>query len=198
MKHYQILLKSISTILSFIIILSCKENLPVIEDFSKEKFILINQNNQKIEFPTQFKGKILVVSYIFTNCTDICPCTINNMRLIQERLEQEKINNVEFITISFDPTQDSPAVLKNFAELRELNLSNWEFVTGDKSTIDSLIKKANIYIIEDDSAASDKQEKIYYIHTDRVQLFDKTGKVRKNYKGSEINIEEIVSDIKHL
>jgi protein SCO1/2 len=36
------------------------------------------------------------------------------------------------------------------------------------------------------------------MHTDRISLIDKNGILRKNYKGSTINIEEIVSDIKTL
>ncbi len=182
-----------------ILISSCKSNLPVIEDFSKENFPLINQSEEKINFPSHFAGKIIVTGYIFTNCPDICPLTINNMRLIQDRLKKEKIKDVEFVSISFDPLQDTPEVLRNFAEIRNLDLQNWQFLTGEKKVIDSLIKKAGVYVIPSDSTVFKDRRKIYYyIHTDRIQLFDKHGRVRKNYTGSKINIEEIINDIKNL
>ncbi len=195
-KDVKIIFVIILLLISFF---SCKENLPVIEDFSNEKFILINQSNQKINFPSQFRGKIIVVGYIFTNCPDICPLTTNNMRLIQERLKKDKINNVEFISISFDTKQDSPEVLRSFAEIRNLDLKNWQFAIGDPKTIDSLLKKAEVYVIPGDSTILKSGKKIfYYIHTDRIQLLDKNGKLRKNYTGSKINIDEIVNDIKNL
>jgi len=194
------LIKTIFFCFIFISLLSsCKNNLPVIEDFSKENFLLINHSEEKINFPSHFKGKIIIVGYIFTNCPDICPLTTNNMRLIQERLKKEKIKDVELISISFDPLQDTPEVLKNFAEIRNLDLQNWQFLTGEKKVIDSLIKKAEVFVMPGDSTVFKDGRKIYYyVHTDRIQLFDKFGRVRKNYVGSKINIEEIINDIKNL
>ncbi|MDH7604935.1 MAG: SCO family protein [Melioribacter sp.] len=194
------LIKTICFSFIFIILLSsCNNNLPVIEDFSHENFSLINQSEEKINFPSNFKGKIIIVGYIFTNCPDICPLTTNNMRLIQEKLKKEKINEVELVSISFDPLQDTPEVLKNFAEIRNLDLQNWQFLTGEKKVIDSLIKKAEVFVIPGDSTILKDGRKIYYyIHTDRIQLFDKLGRVRKNYVGSKVNIEEIINDIKNL
>lgn len=184
---------------ALIILASCSKKFPVIEDFSKEKFSLLNQDSSNIFFPESFKGKIIVTGYIFTNCPDICPLTTNNMRLIQEKLKKENIQNVQFVSISFDPIEDRPSILKDYTKVRNLDLSNWQFLTGEKKIIDSLIKKAGIVVIPSDSTLLDGRRKIYYyVHTDRIQLFDKEGKVRKNYPGSKINVDEIVNDIKEL
>lgn len=186
-------------LLLLIFLISCKKEFPVVEDLSKDNYLLIDQSSNSILFPAQYKGKIIVVGYIFTNCPDICPLITNNMRLLQEELKKERLNNVEFVSISFDPLQDSPEVLKNFAEVRNLDLSNWKFLTGKKSTIDSLIKKVEVFVIPSDSTIFKSGKKIYYyVHTDRIQLFDQEGRVRKNYQGSKINIDEIIEDIKSL
>lgn len=178
---------------------SCREKLPVVDDFNNSSYKLINQNNQETIFPDFVKGKIVVMNYIFTNCPDICPLSTNNMRLIQEKLKKEKIDNVQFITLSFDPEFDSPKVLKKFAGIRNLDLSNWTFLTGDKSVTDAVIKKAGVLAVPNDSTVFKDGRKIYYyVHTDRVQLIDTEGKIRKNYKGSTINVDEIVADIKKL
>ncbi|MCX7796993.1 MAG: SCO family protein [Melioribacter sp.] len=187
------------TIPTTIIINSCGKNFPVIEDLSKDKFLLVNQDSNAVIFPENFKNKIIVIGYIFTNCPDICPLTTNNMRLIQEKLSKEMISDVQLISISFDPLQDSPAVLKDYATIRNLNLKNWDFLTGEKSTIDSLTKKVGVVVIKSDSTMFDDGRKIYYyVHTDRIQLIDKEGRIRKNYIGSKINIDEIINDIKKL
>jgi protein SCO1/2 len=178
---------------------ACTEKLPVVDDFGNTHYNLVNQNNQPVVFPDIVNGKIVVMNYIFTNCPDICPLSTNNMRLIQQRLKKEKIENVQFVSLSFDPEFDTPAVLTKFAEVHDLDLSNWMFLTGNKSVTEAIIKKVEVLAVPNDSTVFKDGRKIYYyIHTDRIQLSDPEGKIRKNYKGSTINVEEIVGDIKSL
>lgn len=178
---------------------ACTEKLPVVDDFGNTHYNLVNQNNQPVVFPDIVKGKIVVMNYIFTNCPDICPLSTNNIRLIQQQLKKEKIENVQFVSLSFDPEFDTPAVLTKFAEIHNLDLSNWMFLTGDKSVTDAIIKKVGVLAVPNDSTVFKDGRKIYYyVHTDRIQLSDTEGKIRKNYKGSTINVEEIVRDIKGL
>ncbi|MEW6653134.1 MAG: SCO family protein [Bacteroidota bacterium] len=178
---------------------SCQDKLDVVDDLSSSGFSLVDQTGTKQNFPAMTKGKLTVVGYIFTNCPDICPLTTNNMRIIQEKLNSDKVNNVEFVSISFDPMQDNPETLSKFAEVRNLDLSNWKFLTGDKIVIDSLTKRIGILAVVSDSTVFKDGRKIYYFtHTDRIQLMDEEGRIRKNYTGSDINIDEIVSDIKLL
>ncbi|MCX7874747.1 MAG: SCO family protein [Melioribacteraceae bacterium] len=192
-------MKKILLILLFFLISSCSNNFEIVDDLSKTNYELVDQNNNSVLFPQVAKGKINVIGYIFTNCPDICPLTTNNMRLIQEKLKKEKIDGVQFISISFDPLQDKPETLRKFAEVRNLDLSNWIFLTGDKSVIDSLMKRVNILAVKSDSTTFKDGRKIYYyVHTDRIQLMDKENKILKNYKGSSVNVDEIINDIKKL
>jgi protein SCO1/2 len=193
-------MKYIFSILIILLFLSCKEKLPVIDSFKNSDFQLVNQNGASKSFPDVVRGKTTVVGFIFTNCPDICPLTTNNMRLIQEQLKKEQINElVEFVSISFDTQNDNPEVLKKFAEIRNLDLTNWNFYTGNKETIDSLLLLARVIAVPTDSTIySDGKKTYYFTHTDRIQLVDAEGQIRKNYSGSKINIEEIVIDIKTI
>ena len=180
-------------------LIGCKESLPEIDDLNKIEYNLIDQEGSRVYFPKEFKGKIIVAGYIFTNCPDICPLTTNNMRLVQESLSKEESTKVEFISISFDPLIDTPEILTKFAEIRDLDLTNWTFLTGNKNTIDSLMKDLGILAIAGDSTITPSGEKInYYVHTDRISLIDSELKVRKNYIGSKAESEEIVRDINSL
>ena len=186
-------------LLIIILFWSCKEKFPVIEEFGDTNYNLVDQKNQKVVFPDFVKDKIVVMNYIFTNCPDICPLSTNNMRLIQERLKKENVENVQFVSLSFDPEFDSPEALRRFAGIRNLDLSNWTFLTGDKSVTDAVIKKVGVLAVPNDSTVFKDGRKIYYyVHTDRIQLIDTEGKIRKNYKGSTIDVDEIVADIKRL
>jgi protein SCO1 len=186
-------------LITVLLLSACKEKLPVVDDFGKTHYNLVNQNDKPVLFPDILKGKIVVMNYIFTNCPDICPLSTNNMRLIQQQLKKEKIENVQFVSLSFDPEFDTPAVLTKFAEIHNLDLSNWIFLTGNKSVTDEIIKKVGVLAVPSDSTVFKDGRKIYYyVHTDRIQLSDAEGKIRKNYKGSTINVDEIVGDIKSL
>ncbi len=186
-------------IFACLIFTSCKAGLEELEDLNKHSYNLLNQDSNKVQFPKIIEGKIAVVGYIFSNCVDVCPLTTNNMRLIQEKLNRENISNIDFVSISFDPDVDKPSVLKSFAKVRELNLENWHFLTSSKETIDSLMDNVGMVIIKSDSTIYENGLKTYYyIHTDRIQLIDQNGILRRNYIGSKINIDEIVNDIKIL
>jgi len=189
-------------LMHFIIIsllISCAQKLPVISDFGNDHYKLVNQNNEIFIFPDNVSGKIVVMNFIYTNCPDICPLSTNNIRLIQERLDKEKINDVHFVSLSFDPKNDTPGVLTKFAAVRNLNLGYWDFLTGEKSVTDALINKAGVLAVPDDSTTTKEGKKIYsFVHTDRISLIDQEGRIRKNYTGSQINIDEIVNDIRML
>jgi protein SCO1/2 len=163
------------------------------------KYELLNQDSVRVVYPELVKGKIAIVGYVFTNCPDICPLTTNNMRLVQERVKEEGIKNVEFVTISFDPLFDTPSVLKEYAEVRRLDTSNWTFLTGDKEVTDQVIKDVGVVAVPSDSTLMESGEMMYfYVHTDRINLMDEQGRIRASYLGSQADIEQIVNDIKLL
>ena len=192
-------LRIITMIFLTFLLLSCGADFEVIEDLKYSDYQLLDSDSNNVVFPELIKDKIGVVGYIFTNCPDICPMTTNNMRLVQEKLNLDKIENVEFVSISFDPDVDKPSILRDFTRVRDLDLSNWDFLTGNKNTIEELLKKVGVIAIVGDSTNFDDGSKTYYyIHTDRIQLIDQDGRIRKNYLGSKINIDEIVADIKKL
>ena len=190
--------KPLIIILLFVFASGCNNPLPE-EKKINGTFTLLNQDSSRVNFPDRFKGKIFVTGFIFTNCPDICPMTIHNMQLIQKELAKEKIKNVEFAAVSFDPLRDTPEVLGKQAELREVDLSNFNFLTGNKSEIDLLLDAMNIFAFTDDTTYTESGEPVYFfVHTDRITLVDQQGSIRKEYSGSKINIDEIISDIKYL
>lgn len=162
-------------------------------------FTLINQDSSKVVFPDDFKNKVIVMGFIYTHCPDVCPLTVNNMKMMQEKLKKEGKKDVDFVALSFDPNRDTPHTLKEYADVRNIDLSNFQFLTGSKSEIDSLIKIMHVIAIKGDTTTSPEGDKTYYmIHTDRISLIDKDGNVRKNYKGSAANVDSVVDDVKSL
>jgi protein SCO1 len=193
--------KIIFTTLSVIILfsLSCKENLPLDKDLTKKSYTLINQDSTEVIFPENIIGHITVMGFIYTHCPDICPMTTHNMYLTEKKLKDEGINDVKFVALSFDPERDTPEVLTEFAKIRELDFNTWTLLTGDKTTIADLLKRFDVKAIKTDELFDEDGKPEYsMMHTDRISLIDANGILRKNYKGSTLNIEELINDIKTL
>jgi protein SCO1 len=174
------------------------------KSFSKDEkinssFKLVNQDSSKVTFPNDFNDKVIVMGFIYTNCPDICPLTVHNMQLIQEKLKKEENHKVDFVALSFDPERDKPYILKQYAAVRGINLSNFEFLTGKKWAIDSLLDIMNVFAFPDDTTKGPGGENFYYItHTDRITLIDKDGNIREDYSGSHADLDKLLNDIKTL
>jgi len=193
-KLFSILL-SVLLLLSF----SCKEKLPLDKDLTKKSYNLINQEGSEVKFPEIIRGSITVLGFIYTHCPDICPMTTHNMYLTERELKKANINDVKFVALSFDPDRDSPEVLKKFAEVRELDFNSWTLLTGERTKVYDLLKRFDVKAIKTDENIDEEGNNEYsMMHTDRISLIDENGILRKNYKGSTMNIEELVNDIKTL
>ena len=193
--------KFLLTALSVILLLSisCNEKLPLDKDLTKKSYTLINQDSTQVIFPDNIKGHITVLGFIYTHCPDICPMTTHNMYLTEKELKKNGIDDVKFVALSFDPDRDSPEVLKNFAKVRELDFKSWTLLTGDRTTVNELLRRFDVKAIKTDESVDEEGNSEYsMMHTDRISLIDENGILRKNYKGSTINIEELVNDIKTL
>jgi len=178
---------------------SCQSKLPLDKDLTKRSYTFLNQDSVVVNFPEILKDKIIVMGFIYTHCPDICPMTTHNMVLTEERLIEEGIDDVLFVALSFDPERDSPEVLRKFAEIRDIKFDNWIFLTGDKITTEDLLRRFDVKAIPTDSVFYDDGTSSYSImHTDRISLINNKGILKQNYKGSIINIEELITDIKYL
>jgi protein SCO1/2 len=81
-------------------------------------FGLVNQDGKIIHF-SNYRGKVLLVTFIYTRCPlpDFCPRMNENFRAVQKLLQDVpgSTERAEFLSISFDPEHDTPAVLKHYA-----------------------------------------------------------------------------------
>jgi len=100
---------------------------------------ITDQNGQQLNFYNDLvKGKTVAINFIFTTCTASCPPLTATFRRVQQNAEQRGLP-LQLISISVDPTIDTPERLHAFAE--KFNAGpGWTFVTGDKNEIDTLLQ----------------------------------------------------------
>ena len=104
-----------------------------------------DQNGKQLDFYTDLiKGKNVAINFIFTTCTASCPPLTATFRKVQQDTAKRGLD-VKLISISVDPTVDTPERLLAFAQKYNAG-PGWTFVTGDKSEIDSLLKGLGVAI----------------------------------------------------
>lgn len=165
------------------------------------KFDLIDQNQLKIT-TASYKGKVYVVEFFFSTCPSICPIMNKNMVAIQNQFFGNP--NFGIASISINPENDIPTVLKKHANQIGVKSSNWHLLTGDKEYIFNIANKGfNLYAGENKNIVGG------FEHSGLFALIDKKGNIRcrKDNFGNPLvyydgldkkGIKEIIEDIKKL
>ena len=108
-------------------------------------FSLLNQEGQIVK-SDQFRGKQIMLNFIYTSCpiADMCPAATMKMMMTQRMAKETRVSNIEFISISLDPTHDTPGVLKEYASIRGIDTKNFTFLTGPEGAIRDLLTQFGV------------------------------------------------------
>jgi protein SCO1/2 len=107
---------------------------------------LLDQDGRKVHFYSDMlKGKTVVINAFFTTCTSVCPPMNRNMEKIQEALGDRLGKDVFLLSISVDPTTDTPPRLKEYAQKFHAK-PGWTFLTGKKENVDWALYKVGQYV----------------------------------------------------
>jgi protein SCO1/2 len=102
---------------------------------------LTTQDGQKVRFYDDLlKGKSVAIDLIYTNCKDECPLETARLVQVQKLLGDRVGKDLFMYSISIDPKNDTPEVLKEYADKFHAG-PGWEFLTGDENDIQSIAKK---------------------------------------------------------
>jgi len=106
--------------------------------------LLTTQDGTTVHFYDDLlKGKKVAINLIYTSCKDECPLEAARLIQVQQLLGDRVGRDIFFYSISIDPTQDTPAVLKASAE--EFNVGpGWLFRTGEEDDIKLVAKKLGL------------------------------------------------------
>ena len=161
------------------------------KDHKVSDFTLTNQNGKTVT-QNDYKNKIYVADFFFTNCTTICPIMTNNMVKIQEAFL--KTDDVMFLSHSVTPEIDSISVLRKYADSKGVIDTKWNVTTGNKKHIYELARKSYFAVVEQgDGGLQD------FIHTTNFVLVDKQQQIRGIYDGiDDDEIQRLIKDIKSL
>jgi len=102
---------------------------------------VISQDGERLQFYDDvLKDKVVVISFIFTNCQGACPLMTRNLTMIRDMLRENERAEIQFVTISLDPVRDTPAAMKEFAQTHDADQEGWLFLTGKPDNVNSVTK----------------------------------------------------------
>lgn len=158
--------------------------------YTIDSFSLIDQNGE-IFTRDSIGDKIFISNFFFASCPDVCPIINGHMKIASQKLENS--TDVLFISHTVDPYNDSVAVLREYANMFEVDDNQWKFLTGKKSTIYHLARDSYRAVIQEVPDTNN------FIHSEKIMLIDKDFQVRGIYNGLKITeVMELIKDARFL
>lgn len=119
---------------------------------------LLNQDGKRVNLRTLVEaGKPVIINFIFTTCTTICPVLSAGFANLQQELGGDA-DRVQLISISIDPDHDRPEQLKEY-QARFKGGAGWEFLTGSRDEVGRVLKAFDAFIVDKMS-----HEPLYILH----------------------------------
>lgn len=108
-------------------------------------FALYDQTGQVVQ-SARFRGKQIMLNFIYSRCpfANMCPLSTAKMMTTQRLAREAKVADIEFISITLDPKYDTPGVLKEYADARGIDTSNFSFLTGPPGAIGDLLTQFGV------------------------------------------------------
>jgi protein SCO1 len=159
-----------------------------VKDESAPDFVLEDTDGKSVAL-SNLRGKVLVLHFIYTRCPDVCPLHAEKIADVQKMINITPMKEqVEFITITTDPANDLPEVLRSYGPVHGLDPANWMFLTkrrGDPE--DATRKLAELF-----GHGFDKTNDGLQMHGIVTHIIDRDGRWRGNFHGLKFGPTNLV------
>ena len=140
---------------------------------------------------TELRGRVVMLSFIYTNCTTACPLLTRRIALLQSRVVRSRsADDVEFLSVTVDPERDSASALRTYAERFGANRRTWRFLRDEPARLAPTLAAWDEWTRRSPSGELD--------HPARVYLIDRRGSVREIYGLSFFDERQAWTDVQTL
>lgn len=151
-----------------------------------QNFTLVDTNNQPFN-KSALDGKVWVADLVFTSCQMTCPMMTQKLKIVSNHFANNP--NFRIVSISIDPDNDTPDVLKQYAKDQGVEQDSWFFLTGKMDEIRDLAIHS-FKLATPDSPS---------LHSDRFVLVDQSAHVRGYYDPEDPpQLRKLLQDIEFL
>lgn len=152
-------------------------------------YALIDRNGRQVSF-SSFLGKPVLVSFIYTTCSEICPATTQHLANAVKQM-QGALGDDSFIVLSvgFNAPWDSPQAMDEFARRQRIEMKNWEFLSADAATMKNLIR---------DMGFSYAYSVSGFDHITQLTIIDQQGKIYGQVYGDNFDLPFLAEPLSNL
>jgi protein SCO1 len=159
-------------------------------------FHLLNQSGRIVHLD-QFKGKVVLLTFIYTRCplADFCPRMSRNFAEIDKALAADTAlyDKTHLLSISFDPTYDTPKVLRSYGgaytgRYTNEKFTHWDFAAPSAKDLSALTQFFNVGVTPGESKT--------LTHSLSTVLIGKDGKIIEWYPTNDWNPADVLAAIK--
>lgn len=131
---------------------------------------------------SDLQGQPVVVVMFYGNCTQVCPILIRDARRVYEGVNENIRPEIKVLAITFDPKNDTPEVLNNYAIKKDLNVPQWHFTTGNPADIRELAMLLGVQYAQKSDG--------HFSHSNLVTVLDSEGRIAHRLEGLNQPVEE--------
>lgn len=152
-------------------------------------YTLLDRNGQTVKF-SSFRGKPVLVSFIYTGCAEVCPATTQylakTVKYMQAALGEDSF---QVLTVGFNAPWDSPQAMRDFASRQSIKLPNWEFLSADAATMKNFTRALGF---------SYAYSVTGFDHISQLTMLDQEGKVYRQIYGDNFELPQMGDPLKQL
>jgi protein SCO1/2 len=181
-----------------LVLAACQPEVPPTQEFAAtditggpwgSNFNLVDHNGQPRTID-DFKGKVTVLFFGFTNCPDVCPTTMTKLANVMQKLGPDA-ERVQVLMVALDPKRDTPEVLKQYVPAFHPSFLG---LRGDEAQTEAVAKEFKVLR---QLQAPDKNGFYSVDHSGGIYAYDPQGRLRL-YISDQHSAEVIAQDIKAL
>jgi protein SCO1/2 len=145
-------------------------------------FTLTDQHGRRVAL-ADLRGKVAIVTFLFTQCTDVCPVLPQILARVDQHLSEAERARVVYVGISIDAQRDTPARLREFIAERGLDAARWTLLTGSAAELTQAAGDYGIVVRPD--------PRLDFVHNTVFVLVDPAGRLRTEFHGLATPAPEI-------
>lgn len=154
-----------------------------------DDFTLLDREGRPVRL-SQYRGKPLLVSFVYTGCFQVCPLTTQSLlKAVEAGRGVFGTNQFNVVSIGFNQPTDSPQALKSFARQYRIDAPNWEFLSPHDSIVAPLTRQFGFSYVATPAG---------FDHILQATLLDAQGRVYRQIYGTDLTADSIGAPIKQL
>ena len=139
---------------------------------------------------SSLQPKAVLLDFIFTRCPGPCPILTAAHASLQRKFSDAIQDRTHLVSVSIDPSYDSPKRLRAYGETRGADLEHWTFVTGEPAVVAGVLEDYYVGTVRQDDGSLE--------HIVITYLIDPMGRIAERYIGLDVSDHQILDDLERV